>query len=399
MSTVLYHIARIDDSNKTVYIDNVTPEYAAEHEFFCPSCGERMYATFGDIQSHHFRHNEGKCAPDHFLHDSAECTFIGEYEECLKEGEPFYLELTSHPACNRNCALNSDGRCKKQQANQLVELTKIYTKITRECRVSVGDGYRRPDILLESEAGEQLWIEIFVTHEVGEDKRQSASIVEIKISSQEDIEKFREHYIIQSNAPTVEKGIAARLVTARFDDNLVGVVRKSFSTSTCKDFREKVTFSSSPGIIFKPREQKPVSKPIPEELFNPESIEWVNLGLPSGTLWAQCDIPEKMQYWQAAKKFKDYLPSYKQADELADSTIQHRTWIQGENQLVLIGPNENTIAFSGGSQNEVYYWLKEHADLEYGDIRCLYLQMNEGIINVRYKQTSSFQSVHLCRKP
>lgn len=87
--------------------------------------------------------------------------------------------------------------CPEHYVNKIVDLTHEYKKISSEKCVRVDDRYRRPDILLESENGNQLWIEIWVAHETEIQKREDGRIIEIKINNEDDIEKIRQHNLIQ----------------------------------------------------------------------------------------------------------------------------------------------------------------------------------------------------------
>ena len=157
-----------------------------------------MYATFGEVQLPHFRHNGDKCQHSKYLHDLAEHVFNEEYTKCLDEGLPFYLELRIPQHCNEACVLKKHANCKEHYIQKTVDLTKEYTLISLEARVDLDERYRRPDILLESLDGKQLWVEIWVSHETEEEKREDGRIIEIKIETEKDLDKIRQHKILQS---------------------------------------------------------------------------------------------------------------------------------------------------------------------------------------------------------
>ena len=72
---VLYGYALLDDTKHTVSIDDIDRPFSLQHKFYCPHCRNEMYATFGQIQLPHFRHNGDKCQYSKYLHDLAEHVF------------------------------------------------------------------------------------------------------------------------------------------------------------------------------------------------------------------------------------------------------------------------------------------------------------------------------------
>lgn len=69
------------------------------------------------------------------------------------------------------------------------------------------------------------------------------------------------------------------------------------------------------------------------------SSEWVDLGLPSGTLWKNKNEEGYYTDEQAISKFGNKLPSNNQLDELH----KHCTWVWKGNGYNVIGPNGNSI--------------------------------------------------------
>ena len=224
----------IQDDNRSVSIHSLTRETSGEHKYYCPNCRGEMYPTFGEIQYHHFRHNGTQCQHDNYLHSLAEHMFLEEYVWCLENKSPFILEIHNSVHCDRNCVEKKNRLCTKHSNINCIDLTQIYTKAQLETNVHLDGGrYRRPDILLTSENGEQLWIEIWVKHETKEDKRQDGNILELKISSEKDLEQI----VIQGlqyEATEKEKAAERKALTrknglkpeeAKFSDGTVGQTR------------------------------------------------------------------------------------------------------------------------------------------------------------------------------
>ena len=201
---IQYRNALLDGFSHSVSIDNIDKQFADSHSFYCPCCHGKMYATFGEIQAHHFRHQDESesrrngCSYNGYLHNFAECVFEEEYQKCLEDNVPFYLEVQIPIPCNNACVLHKDQDCSQHYVKKIVDLTIEYRYFSKETKVDTDKGFRRPDILLETEDGRQIWIEIWVTHQTEEDKRKDGRIIEIKINDEDDVEKIREHRLVQS---------------------------------------------------------------------------------------------------------------------------------------------------------------------------------------------------------
>lgn len=270
--------------------------YDAENKYYCPHCHSEMYPTFGPKQEHHFRHNGTQCQHDSHLHSVAEKMFQEEYLKCLENNEPFILELHSHVACDRNCTEKKNRICTSFHNTSCIDLTKIYTNVKLETNVSLEDGrFRRPDILLSSEDGEQLWIEIWVKHETKEEKRNDGHIIELKITTEKDLEQIKSHKLTK----TTDNELAIRLFNVEFGDDCI-------ISSTTHD-------------------------------FNPDTIEWIDLGLPSGTLWAKEDSKSPLPFSMARNRYSLCLPSRSHAQELKEYC--KRSWDSRTNRVQFIGPN------------------------------------------------------------
>lgn len=459
---VLFGYALLDDTKHTVNIDDIDRPFTRLHKFYCPHCHNEMYATFGEVQLPHFRHNGDKCQHSKYLHDLAEHVFYEEYTKCLDEGLPFYLELRIPQPCNEACVLKKHIDCKEHYIQKTVDLTKEYTLISLEARVDLDERYRRPDILLESLDGKQLWVEIWVSHETEEEKREDGRIIEIKIETEKDLDKIRQHKIIQSEG----KDLAVRIFSidadgtdALFTDEedlpitsypcelyfcfeagkggfkaeIIDYIKTSIGTdlsyrvilrlnwqgrhdstagyvgkqTTLEDLRsvfiqrfysyldngslyldksyDSLILSEwkAEGIKSKPIQ---IAKPYHRSPYRPHShptpqaspsasvdigdMEWVDLGLPSGTLWAKDDVGGRTSFMAARRSFGAYMPSRTNAYELSEYCTKE--WNEKEHTLVLTGPNGNSISFHCKESNKSY-WLDafEHGDPEFG--QCFHI--------------------------
>ncbi len=334
---VQYGFALLDDTDKTISIDKVNRVFGHLHKFYCPHCKNEMYATYGENKQHpHFRHNGTRCDYSNYLHALAERVFIEEYEQCLQDGLPFNLSYHIPVKCVQEC-INEQIYCSKKYISRTIDLTQYFTKVSRETRVDIGERFRRPDILLESEDGKQLWVEIWVSHQTEEEKRKDGTILELRFHNENDIEEIKKHSLTQS--ANIDKSVRI------FGDIL------PLERPTC----EKPTLSIIPHkqYSYRPSSRKPKapSADIPIN-YSIEGQHWVDLGLPSGTLWAEKDIG-KMGYYTASHHFGNNLPTRSQLEEL--KVYCYRDWKKEGQRLILTGPNGNSISFFCRDKYEVWW--------------------------------------------
>ena len=389
---VQYGYALEDTQGKVVDIDILTRESSSTHKYYCPHCHSEMYPTFGPKQEHHFRHNGTQCQHDSYLHSVAEKMFQEEYLYCLENNEPFILELHSHVACDRNCTEKKNRICTSFHNTSCIDLTKIYTNVKLETNVSLEDGrFRRPDILLSSEDGEQLWIEIWVKHETKEEKRNDGHIIELKITTEKDLEQIKSHKLTK----TTDNELAIRLFNVEFGEDCV-ISSTTHNFNTCTKFREIIQFHKpyAKSSYYPKRPPKPIiDVDLSDDDFTPDTIEWIDLGLPSGTLWAKEDSKSPLPFNMARNRYSLCLPSRSHAQELKECC--KRSWDSRTNRVQFIGPNGNSIYFHCKEKN-VSYWLKDYEDRwrEFG--QCFHLgQDNSFYIND--KDVTSLASVRLIK--
>ena len=190
---IQYPIA-IDEKGAVVRALPLKRESIDGHIYRCHLCGELMRPALGKHNTNHFRHLGSPCKYEDWLHKGAARLFIQEFQTCLDNDIPFYYDAPIQSACNHACLLKGHENCSAHIQTRKVDLTKKYVRVYLEKTVNVAGADWRPDILLESEDGKQLWVEIFVTHSDAR-KKNKASIIEIKIDSVDDYAVFYNHYL------------------------------------------------------------------------------------------------------------------------------------------------------------------------------------------------------------
>lgn len=364
---ITYSHALLDnDKGKVVGIDSLTRESSHTHKFFCPYCHREMYPTFGPIRVNHFRHNGAKCTPDKYLHALAEKTFEDEYRYCIEKRIPFILKIHSPVECFKLCENKKNGICTKHGNIQTIDLTKRYSKIRTEQRIVFSDHFRIPDILLSSDMEEEdnLWVEIWVTHETTENKRNEGKILEIKITSEKDIEQIKEHKIIVSGNSN-----GNRIFNCEFSgESIINSV--NFNILTCTD-QERL-----PQMAYKfIKKNNTANHPEAITPVDLSTIEWMDLGLPSGILWARENIGNPVSIHSALKLYREHLPSKSDAYELMEHCKRH--YDRTKKIMVFTGPNGNSIEFKCNEQY-THFWLNDYESIynkDYG--QCFKLGQDE----------------------
>lgn len=369
---IQYKYAIEDHSERVVNISSLTKEHSKDHKYYCPDCRNEMYPTFGKKYEHHFRHNCDTCQRLNYLHTTAELLFLEEYTRCLNNGDPFLLEVHSRIGCDRNCTERKNRLCLAFKDTVIVDLTKIYTNIKREYRVLVGDHFRRPDILLTNYEGDELWIEIWVTHETDEAKRMDGHIVELKVYNEKDLEQISNHKLIK----TVDNELAVRLFNVKLNERGI-IAQETHNPDTCPSFKPVISRYNTYYIPqIKPAAKKPaVSTNIPQNDIDIDSIEWIDLGLPSGTLWAKEDYETGVDFETAFYGYRKHLPSTPDTEELL---LCKREWDDVMHTLRVTGPNGNHISFKI-KDDHITYWLNRFE--EWGKFgQCVHIFQDRRII-------------------
>lgn len=192
-----------DRLGNIIDIQSVTDSYIAEYgndSFTCLGCGKAILSKRGKIKRHHFAHvaeQEGTCSFETYLHKMGISKFIDVYKKRIKENKEFLLEVAKGEICYKSeCPYGRKNTCDNITGYTKISLLPKYSSCEREVR----DGGFIPDILLSTEDGQKIYIEITVTHPVQESKIESGiPIVEIKLKSEADVTMFEEGFLSQRN--------------------------------------------------------------------------------------------------------------------------------------------------------------------------------------------------------
>lgn len=129
------------------------------------------------------------------------------------------------------------------------------------------------------------------------------------------------------------------------------------------------------------------------------NLQYVDLGLPSGTRWKKEDEKGFYTYDEAVDKFGDRLPTKKQLEELKDMC----RWTWNGSGYNVIGPNGNLIVmhatgyldcnrvFGGGRKNLGRYWSSTSGASGYAWDCCF----TSGSVFMNFVNQCYFESVRL----
>lgn len=145
-----------------------------------------------------------------------------------------------------------------------------------------------------------------------------------------------------------------------------------------------------------------------DALSQPSKImeqNYIDLGLPSGRLWAAKNEPGYHQFDEAVKTFSDMLPSAEAWEELFNQCT--RKWDEDCKGCVLTGPNGNTLflpadGYKDFLRNKIryigsgFYWSSS----PYGADDTRLVGVNSGYVDISQlcNRIDGF-SVRLCQEP
>lgn len=165
-----------------------------KEKYFCPFCGKEMIPRMGKVRKKHFAHkNEHECKYESYLHKIAKLKI----KDAFYKSQSFEIKLKTKFYCNKKCPFpfSKSLRCYKPDYKKY-NLKKYYT----HCEEEKTFNSFTADLMLTSEDKKcnPLIIEIWVTHKSTEEKIKSGErIIEIKVSSIEDIEEIADNCRIE----------------------------------------------------------------------------------------------------------------------------------------------------------------------------------------------------------
>lgn len=186
----------INDDGKPIYIDDVTQENRRHTHYHCYGCGAELFPVLGDERKHHFRHEKDAiCDPDKYLHEYAKA----EIKKRFEESDVFEVQFNAKLVCkdSGSCSFFEQfhwDECESDEALRTINLKEYYDTCIAEKGYyqELPNGKKKyiADLLLTNSQKPNVpatCIEIWVTHECTEDKKQNGGrIIEIKVMEEAD---------------------------------------------------------------------------------------------------------------------------------------------------------------------------------------------------------------------
>jgi len=207
---ITYKYARGKD-NKLIDISNLNEKCRNDFEFYCIGCGNELIAKLGRVKVHHFAHKKViTCSGETYLHTLGKQLFFDTYTQCLKEQQPFFIEIYRKTTCNHY--ENELGHsCALTRRTQQFDLTQHFDKVSIESRER---GFIADVLLSNSRGKEKIFVEIAVTHASSEEKINSNyRIVELEIQSEDDFEPIKRRCLSVSDTNVKFKNFKSKELT------------------------------------------------------------------------------------------------------------------------------------------------------------------------------------------
>lgn len=177
------------------------------------------------------------------------------------------------------------------------------------------------------------------------------------------------------------------LANSYAEENVINVLKESFAKVYADGYRDG----------YKAREEE-----FPVDLCENET-EFVDLGLPSGTLWAS-DYErdgDNFAYLPYGKAASLNIPTMVQWTELLESCKWEYVLANGNiNEVICIGPNGNILRFKRTGMykvtelytpGEIYFWLTDNEDDSEKNSVNLYYLRNSGTKYITKKLFSGYK--------
>ena len=206
------------------------------------------------------------------------------------------------------------------------------------------------------------------------------------MSSEDDLKPIREHRIVVTG-----KGNQARIFNANFPEECVlkGYI---LDPKTCLDLEICPFLPDKP--IFVRRKHVFKRKHTAQQIDMPVDLsktEWVDLGLPSGILWAKVDEDAVISIHKALQEYTDNLPSESDAEELSEYCSRH--FDSEKKEMIFTGPNGNSVSFKC-TDKYTSYWLNEY-ESKYRDYgKCFHLSPDNSFY-INNKDSNTPIHIHL----
>jgi len=193
MNDIMYQFA-FTQNKVLIDIETLTKENKHENEYICLSCGEKLVPKLGNTKAHHFAHypdNNNFCSRETYLHYLGKIIFYRQYNECIEKKVPFNIEYEFEKECR--CYYKKYKKSCIYLSKEIYNIAEYFPQIKYQKKE---DGFIPDLLLIDKQNKDKLFIEIFVTHSISEEKMNSGNrIIEISIKDEKDINPIVQKFL------------------------------------------------------------------------------------------------------------------------------------------------------------------------------------------------------------
>ncbi len=181
-----------NENDKWIDVKSIKNSERYNCKYYCVACNKELIPKLGKKNERHFAHKHdfdaSTCSTETYLHNISKTILYNLLLQRIKEKGTFILKYKTKAVCKR-CHFPKHGlkNCEVGDSVETVDLLHYFNNVKLEKTV---DSFR-PDLCLNNEKDEKVFIEISVTHDVEEKKIKSKNkIIEIFINNEDQIKEL-----------------------------------------------------------------------------------------------------------------------------------------------------------------------------------------------------------------
>lgn len=225
------------------------------------------------------------------------------------------------------------------------------------------------------------------------------------------ITKEGNNFYLEANLVNIESGKISNPATAYGEleggslEKMLAACEKLAAELVGKRAQTTTSTYKAPTVTYSPSPSQATTTPAPKPAV--QEAEYVDLGLPSGTLWKKTNeggTYSRFTYGEAYGRFRSKLPTYEQYIELKNNCVWSWTTQNGVKGQIGYGPNGNSIFFpaagfqlDGGPTVDVEQWGDYWTSTSQGYGSANTFKFNSGGVSLSGARDNNKMSVRLIK--
>lgn len=225
------------------------------------------------------------------------------------------------------------------------------------------------------------------------------------------ITKEGNNFYLEANLVNIESGKISNPATAYGEleggslEKMLAACEKLAAELVGKRAQTTTSTYKAPTVTYSPSPSQATTTPAPRPAV--QESEYVDLGLPSGTLWKKTNeggTYSRFTYGEAYGRFRSKLPTYEQYIELKNNCVWSWTTQNGVKGQIGYGPNGNSIFFpaagfqlDGGPTVDVEQWGDYWTSTSQGYGSANTFKFNSGGVSLSGARDNNKMSVRLIK--